>query len=122
MVGAICFYQFNIGHGIPLGANARAQEFQLPIGLALAQVAIATVVRWWAIPRFSDFSILLRLLVLGLALSEAVTFYGIFIIPGDMPETKLVFFIVSLLSALQFAPLYASPKAASPFHANDISP
>jgi hypothetical protein len=121
MVAAIFFYQFALGHGIPLGANARTQEFQLPVDLALAQIAIAAVLRWVVVPRVSEPAALLPLLVVGLVLSEAVEFYGIFLVPGDMAATKLVFFIGSLLSALQFIPVYASPKPASPFHANDIS-
>ena len=50
------------------------------------------------------------MMIIGLALSEAVEFYGIFLIPRDQPDTKLALFMLPLLSMAQFVPTYARPK------------
>jgi hypothetical protein len=46
-------------------------------------------------------------MVIGLALSEGAGIFGIFLVPHDQPETKLLVFLLSLFSVLQFVPLYA---------------
>ena len=59
------------------------------------------------IPKARYLRRLLVLMVVGLALSESVVFYGIFLFRADMPATKMALFVLSLLSALQFVPVYA---------------
>ena len=46
-------------------------------------------------------------MIVGLALSQAVTFFAIFLFDSGMPRTKMELFWLSLLSAIQFIPLYA---------------
>ena len=54
-------------------------------------------------------------MIVGLALSEAVEFYGLFL--GDR-KMEMPLFVLSILSMLQFAPTYAAPKADSQFHSD----
>ena len=101
--------------GFSTGGNA-GDGFGCPAGVcvfAAALLVIATVVRWIVIPRYSNPRKLLTLLVLGVALSEAVTYFGIFLVDRNHSRTEHVFFELSLLSALQFAPFFAS-RALSP--------
>ena len=46
-------------------------------------------------------------MIVGLALSEGGAFYGLFLVPADQPETKLLVFVLALISMVQFAPFYA---------------
>ena len=104
---SLFLYQFKLGHGLTKGHDARP-VFQNPmIWLCVFNLIAAAVVRWWFIPKTTDLKRLLVLLIIGLALSEAVTFFGIFLFQSDMPETKTGLFVLSVLSVLQFMPLYA---------------
>lgn len=110
MVTAIPIYQFALGGGWPSGTNARASGFSPVEILAVGQILAATVIRWLVLPKFTETSQQLVMMIIGLALSEAVEFYGIFLVPLEQPETKLALFILSLASVAQFAPIFARPK------------
>lgn len=104
--GGIVIYQMFLGGGI-LEVGNGAPDLKNPfLWMAVGQVAAAAVIRWLVIPRFLKFQQILTWAILGLALSEAVEFYGIFLIDHDN-ATKMTFFGMSLLSALQFIPVYA---------------
>ena len=107
MVCSIPLYQFMLGHGWLRRDDARS-AMQNPIfWLSAGLLAVAAIVRWVFIPQTINSRTLLILLVIGLAQSESVEFYSIFLFPPDMPQTKMGLFALSLLSALQFAPFYA---------------
>ena len=104
---SIPIYQVMLGHGWLRGDDARS-AMQNPIfWLSAGVLAVSAVVRWAFIPRTMNGRSLLILLIIGMALSESVEFYSIFLFPPDMPQTKMGLFMLSLLSALQFAPFYA---------------
>jgi hypothetical protein len=111
-LGSIGIYQVELGGGLPHGANQAPQAWNLPLILAALQVSVATVIRWFVIPKVTDQTRLLPLMVVGLALSEAVAFYGIFLIGPDMPQTKLQFLLAAFCCTLQFAPYYAPARPA----------
>jgi hypothetical protein len=46
-------------------------------------------------------------MVIGLALAEGAGILGMFLLPRDQPETRLVIFLLSFFGVLQFVPLYA---------------
>jgi hypothetical protein len=118
---SIVVYQVSLGGGILHGSNASPQGVHFPMPLVLIQIAVASLIRWVIIPRVSEPHRLLVLLIVGLALSEAVGFYGIFLVSRDMPETKMAIFYLSLISALQFAPIYAgSIRISKPGEAEKI--
>jgi hypothetical protein len=108
MVMSITINQAKLGGGILHGRNALAQGMGFPVPLVLAQLCAATVVRWLLVPRTKDPRKLLILMIIGLALSESGEFNGIFLVAQSMPETKMAIFYLSLVSALQFIPFYAS--------------
>ncbi len=116
MLVAVFIYQFALGHGVPSGPNARPEGANPILFLAGGQLVVAAVLRWILIPRADAAGKVLVLLVLGLSLSEAVEFFGLFLVPADQPGTKLTLWILSIVSILQFAPVYALPKAKNPFH------
>ena len=115
-VCAIVIYQFTLGHGIPQGPNAPSAGLNPLIFMAVGEIVVAAFIRWFLIPRVGTRQKMLVLMVIGIALSESAEFFGIFLVSADMPQTKLALFVASLLSALQFAPLFASPKPVSLFH------
>lgn len=118
---SIVVYQVSLGGGILHGSNASPQGVRFPIPMVLIQIAVASLIRWVIIPRTSEPRRLLVLLIVGLALSEAVGFYGIFLVSTDMPETKMAIFYLSLISAIQFAPIYAgSIRISKPGEAEKI--
>jgi hypothetical protein len=113
--GSIFFYQFTLGGGI-FESSSPMRMLQFPMPMALVQLAVAATIRWLVIPRVSDLRRLLVLMIVGLALSEAVEFYGIFL-GGRQMEMPL--FVLCLLSVFQFVPTYATPKADSQFHSEE---
>jgi hypothetical protein len=90
--------------------DARSNAGNPIVWFAVAQIVAASAIRWFVLPRFTDFQKRLVLTVVGLALSQSVTFFGIFLFAADMPHTKMELFWLSLLSAIQFIPLFASDE------------
>jgi len=107
LISAVFIYQFALGHGIPQGENQEPLILGLPETVALAQLLIAAAIRWILIPRTPLLKKRFVLMIIGLALSEAVEFYGLFLISATQPQTKLIFWFLALCSCLQFIPFYA---------------
>ena len=110
---SIIIYQLVLGHGVPSGENAPNAGVHFAVVLAIGQIAVASLVRWRFIPRAMNPKQLLVLVIIGLALSEAVEFYGLFLVAADQPGTKLSLWVLSLLCALQFIPIYAKAEDRS---------
>lgn len=104
---ALFVYQFTLGGGVPQGQNGPNTELSWPVMLAVGQIAVASFGRWVLIPKAQAIGQLFVLMILGLALSEAVEFYGLFLIPADEPSTKLSLWVLALVSEFQFMPVYA---------------
>ncbi|HXA79947.1 MAG TPA: hypothetical protein VNV14_01655 [Opitutaceae bacterium] len=107
LVSSIVFYQFMLGHGLLTGIDAQPASHNPIMLFAVGQIAVASLLRWLLLPKARVFHRQLIVMVIGLALSESVEIYGIFLFGPDMPSTKMTLFVVSLLSALQFAPVFA---------------
>lgn len=116
LIAAIVLYQTKLGHGWLHGSDARSAVASPVVWVAFGMLLSAAAVRWLLIPQVRRFRPLLVLLLIGLTLSETVEFFGLFLLPGDMPATKMALFVLSLASTLQFAPFYARSllPAASP--------
>jgi len=108
LVSSIVAYQLILGHGIPHGSNVPETETSPIAAVAIGEIAAACVIRWLLIPKTHGAGKLLVLMIIGLALSESAEFFGLFLVPDNQPETKLAIWILSLLSALQFMPVYAA--------------
>lgn len=106
---SLFLYQFLLGGGIPSGKNETEPPiiFMWIIGI---EILIASFIRWILIPKQDDNVKLLRLMIIGLALSESVQFIQIFVIGKNFPETQLSVFGISVLSVAQFIPLYAKKE------------
>jgi hypothetical protein len=107
LVSSIVAYQLILGHGIPYGPNVPSTETSPFAAVAIGEIIAASVIRWLLIPKTRGAGKLLVLMIIGLALSEGAEFFGLFLVANDQPETKLAIWILSLLSALQFMPVYA---------------
>jgi hypothetical protein len=107
LTSSIVLYQFKLGGGWLHGDDAHPAIASPITWVAIGMLFCAAAVRWLLIPRVRGYRPLLVLMIIGLALCEAVTFFSIFLFQADMPAAKMQLFILSLLSAAQFAPFYA---------------
>jgi len=106
LTASIVVYQLVLGHEIPHGANARVSEMPPIVAVASVEFIAAAAIRWLLVPKTRVAGRLLVLMIIGLSLSESAEFFGLFLVPNDQPETKLALWILSLLSAIQFIPIY----------------
>jgi hypothetical protein len=106
-LNAVIVYQIALGQGGPHGVNAASSTLPPIFWAAMVQLAAAAFIRWLLLPGASTYQKILVLMIVGLAWSEAVEFYGLFLIPTDQPQTKLGLWILSLLGVVQFAPINA---------------
>jgi len=107
MLCSVFLYQLILGKGVPHGSNLQSSSTPPIVWVAIAQVAAASFIRWLLIPRTKEVPKMVVLMIIGLALGEGVEFYGLFLVPHDQPETKLLLWILSILGIAQFAPVYA---------------
>ena len=77
--------------------------------LCLLPIILATIVRWWVIPRLQDQKQMLIALIVGLGLTDAPILFELFLIGSDYPQNQIVVLMVAVFSLIQFAPIYATP-------------
>jgi hypothetical protein len=112
-------YQFGLGGGIPFGTNIDRTLPPTAILIVSGMEVVATlVIRWLFIPKGHNRRTLLYLFVAGLALSESLTFFGIFLVPHGYPQTKMAFLVTSVLCIAQMAPFFLSEDEDSTFPSN----
>lgn len=98
--------QFFVGGGIPKGADqGDPPTLFLVIAGALALAALA--IRFTVIPKIETVAKLMPAMIIGLALSEAVGFVGIFLVGKEFPTTRLGLFVLALCCIASLAPVYA---------------
>jgi|HubBroStandDraft_1064217.scaffolds.fasta_scaffold66761_2 hypothetical protein len=101
------YYQFRDGGGFRFeGGALQSTGYSFFVVFAVAHFVAASVVRWIVIPKANERRRVLIYMVVGLALSEAITFYGIYLFAFSEHETKMLLFSLSILSVVQFAPFY----------------
>ncbi len=103
---SLFIYQFFLGRGIPQGENASEPINTAFYGVCFGSILIATFIRWILIPKVKVIRQALVLFIIGIALSESVVFYEIFLIGPNYPETQMIFFILSVMSTFQFIPTF----------------
>ncbi len=113
LLSAIIAYQFALGGGILEGKDSEEPVNIVFPSLAFGHILISTCIRWLFIPKAKSIQTLLILFIIGATLPEAAELIGIFIISSDYPKTKMIIFILSVLSTLQFMPTYLN-KALEP--------
>ena len=104
----IVVLQLKLGPGLPHGENAPGAAIPVMAWVAVSEVMIATLIRWFWIPRLDRSGPMLVAMIIGIAVAESAGYFGIFLIPRDQPQTKLLIFCLSVFGILQFAPFYAA--------------
>ncbi len=102
-------YHFVLEDGFPSGDNAAEPMASWLWVLCLVPIILATIVRWWVIPKLKDQKQMLSALIVGLALTEASILFELFQIGSDYPQNQIVVLMVAVFSLIQFAPIYATP-------------
>lgn len=104
----ICVIFFVLGKG----KAPTSQGFADPIGwvFAAGPLAVSAIVRWILLPKAKVLQQVLVFMILGIAMSEAVNMFGIFLVP----QHKTEFFALSFLGILQFMPVYARRFTEAP--------
>ena len=109
--GAILFGLFVIiafvGGGIPSGENDGHARLWVVL-LAGAAAVIAMSIRFLLIPQVTSITKLLPVMIVGLAISELIGIVGIFVVPLELPQTRLALFVTSISCVIAFAPVYAN--------------
>jgi hypothetical protein len=102
-------YHFVLEDGFPSGDNAAAPMASWLWVLCLLPTILATMVRWWVIPKLKDQKQMLIALIVGLGLTDAPILFELFLIGSDYPQNQIVVLMVAVFSLIQFAPIYATP-------------
>jgi len=63
----------------------------------------SSVIRWVVIPKISVPQIAFPLFIVGIAMAEGLTFFGVFVFPAQ----KELFFLLSVVGIYQFIPTFA---------------
>ena len=103
--------QFMIGGGLPSGED----KGEAPMGIvavALGAVLISLVIRFFMLPRKSAPERQFPLMVVGLALAESCGLFGMFLVPDDYPQTKLILFMAAVVGIFLHAPVYMRERKA----------
>jgi hypothetical protein len=102
-------YHFVLEDGFPSGDNAAEPMASWLWVLCLVPVILATLLRWWVIPKLKDQKQMLSALIVGLVLTEAPILFELFLIGSDYPQNQIVVLMIAVFSLIQFAPIYATP-------------
>jgi hypothetical protein len=107
ILSGLVVMQVFLGGGVPTGRNAPDAPMPVIVWVCVAEVMAAALIRWLVLPRFAELPRKFVWMVVGLALAEGAGILGMFLLPRDQPETRLVIFLLSFFGVLQFVPLYA---------------
>jgi len=103
---SVFLYQFLIGGGIPTGEDqGEPDTYILVLGSVVA--IVASLIRWLILPKAKNFQVMFTAFIVGMALSESIAIYGLFLIGEENPESQLSFMVLSLLCMLQYTPVFA---------------
>lgn len=80
------------------------------LGALLLPLILSSGIRWFLIPLLPHSLLVLLPFILGIAIAESLSFYGLFLFPG---QYNSIFFYASLLAVLQFCPYFIRKKPAS---------
>jgi hypothetical protein len=72
--------------------------------LPLAPLALAVVVRWLVLPRFTERLRAFPIFIIGVALAESCGIMGIFLVPN----LAATYYVLALFGLIQFAPVFAA--------------
>lgn len=99
LAGLVVIYAF-LGQG-PVKPVVAAD---LPVNLAgIVPLFVSIIIRWLLLPRFHDFSRVLPVYIIGLALAEACGLLGV-VLGGPYRESL---FVLGVLGVTSYVPLFA---------------
>lgn len=101
LFSGLFFHRFFLGSGLAVKDNWDQPPGWLALALLLGPVLLSAAIRWMVLPRFNQPATVLVPFIVGMAVSESLAFFGIFLFRG----LETVFFGASLLCALQFIPV-----------------
>ncbi|MEY3894984.1 MAG: hypothetical protein RLZZ214_503 [Verrucomicrobiota bacterium] len=104
--------QFFVGGGIPEGPDqGNPPVWVLAAAGALALAALA--IRFTVIPKIQSLPKKLPLMIVGLALSEAIGLLGMFLVGKEFPTTRLSLLVLAVCCIVSLAPVYAKERPAN---------
>ncbi len=101
--------QFLAGGGIPKGAD-QGNPPVLFVAIAGVLALAAMSIRFILIPKIATISKMLPAMIVGLALSEAIGFLGMFLIGKEFPTTRLTLFALAVACIACLAPVYVKSR------------
>ena len=102
--------QFLAGGGIPKGADQGHPPVMF-VAIAGGLALVALSIRFMLIPKIATISKMLPAMIVGLALSEAIGFLGMFLIGKEFPTTRLTLFAMAVACIACLAPIYVNTRA-----------
>ena len=97
--------QFLAAGGIPKGSNDGDAPPGI-IGIAALLAVVSEAIRFLLIPKIKDPGKLLPVMIIGLAMAEAIGIIGMFVVGREFPETRIALFVTSVSAVTVFAPVY----------------
>ncbi len=69
-------------------------------------MSFSILIRWFVIPKFHKFEQILIFAILGMAIAEAIVFYGVFLVDDTFAATRRQFYIMGIFGVGQYIPIY----------------
>lgn len=111
ILNGLVITQIFAGGGIPHGPDRGDPPLVFPL-IAAGLVVISLGIRFFAIPKIDGLQRKLPLMIIGLAVSEAIGIMGAFVVGREFATTRLVLFAASILCIVCQAPIYARLKTS----------
>lgn len=102
-------YQVFLGNEHRTLATFAFPDDSFALGALLLPLIISVGIRWFLIPFLRHPLLVLIPFILGIAIAESLSFYGLFLFAG---QYNSIFFYASLLAVLQFCPYFIGGKHA----------
>lgn len=110
ILNGLVMIQFMVGGGIPKGEDfGKPPVEMLAVATVLGLAALAIRFLW--IPQIESVVKKLPAMIVGLALSEAIGFVGMFGVGKEFPATRQALFVAAVACIVSLAPVYAKPRA-----------
>jgi len=106
ILSGMMILQYIIGGGIPSGNDAQNPPNGV-FAICIFLIAISTIIRWIFIPKAQNRGKLLVFMIVGLAMADGVQIFQLVLIGPEFPQKQLTVFVLAMLGALQFVPIYA---------------
>jgi len=115
ILSGLFIMQFLVGGGVPKKSGQAEEPLLFPL-IASGAAAASLFVRFVLIPKHTELSKKLPLMLVGLALAESIGILGMLVVPSDLGQTRLFMLGLSIVCVVLSAPTYAKNSiGGSPF-------